>query len=70
MGIGTLRRHHEATDSAPAEGVVSAVGGEKTAETQNSPAKASNDAGAGVGITKGKKKQHKAGATAGNGGSE
>ena len=70
MGIGTLRRHYDDAGAAPEAGVVSAVDGEKTAETQNSPAKASNDAGAGVGITKGKKTQQKAGATAGNGGSE
>ena len=70
MGIGTLRRHHDDTQTAPVEGVVAAVDGEETAETQNSPAKASNDAGVGVGITKGKKTPHKAGATAGNGGSE
>lgn len=70
MGIGTLRRHNDDTQTAPAEGVVSTVDGEKTAETQNSTAKASNGAGAGVGTTKGKKTPHKAGATAGNGGSE
>lgn len=68
MGIGTLRRHHD-PEAAP-EGAVSTVDGEKTAETQNSPAKALNDAGVGVGITQGKKTRHKAGATAGNGGSE
>lgn len=68
MGIGTLRRHHD-PEAAP-EGVASTVDGEKTAETQNSPAKAPNDAVAGVGITKGKKTPRKAGATAGNGGSE
>ena len=68
MGIGTLRRHHD-PEAAP-EGAVSTVDGEKTAETQNSPAKASNDAGVGVGITRGKKTPRKAGATPGNGGSE
>jgi hypothetical protein len=53
MGIGTLRRYH-APETAP-EGAVSTVDGEKTAKTQSSPAKASNDAGVGVGIAKGKK---------------
>ena len=46
MGIGTLRRHHD-QETAP-DGVVSTVDGEKTAETQNSPAKASKDASAGA----------------------
>ena len=68
MGIGTLRRHHD-PEAAP-EGVASTVDGEKTAETQNSPAKASNDAVAGVGTTKGKKTPQKAVATPGNGVSE
>ena len=48
MGIGTLRRHHDDTQTAPVEGVVAAVDGEKTAKTQNSPAKASKGASAGA----------------------
>ena len=46
MGIGTLRRHHD-PEAAP-EGVASTVDGEKTAETQNSPAKAPKGASAGA----------------------
>lgn len=46
MGIGTLRRHHD-PEAAP-EGAVSTVDGEKTAETQNSPANASKGASAGA----------------------
>lgn len=68
MGIGTLRRHHDAT-AAFDEGVAVAEH-EKTAETQNNPAKALNAAGAGSGIAKAKKIAPKAGATPGNGGSE
>lgn len=70
MGIGTLRRHHETQEAAPETGVVSAVDGEKTAETQKSPAKPSKEAGMGADTTKGKKTPQKAGATPGKGGSK
>lgn len=52
MGIGTLRRHHDDPGASPAG--VSAVDGEKTAETQCSPAKPSKEAGIGADIPKGK----------------
>ena len=68
MGIGTLRRHHD-PEAAP-EGVASTVDGEKTAETQCSPAKPSKEAGIGADIPKGKKTPQRAVATPGNGGSE
>lgn len=70
MGIQTLRRHHDDAGRTTRAGVVSAVDGEKTAETLYSPAKPSKEAGIGADITKGKKTPQKAVATPGNGVSE